>query len=80
MFNFNEPRLEKTAQLVSYIVQFFSFINLIFHDSRRLLRLYNKGFDGPGRNHKADRFSRCVAMALKITMCTSVCSYLTFVT
>ena len=49
MFHFNEPRLEKTAQLVSYIVQFFSFLNLIFHGSRRLLRLYNKIFDGPGR-------------------------------
>ena len=24
-------------------------------------------------NHKADRFSRCVAMALKFTKCTSVC-------
>ena len=49
MFHFNEPRLEKTAQLVSYIVQFFSFLNLIFHGSRRLLRLNNKIFDGPGR-------------------------------
>ena len=27
---FNEPRLGKTAQLVSYIVQFLSFLNLIF--------------------------------------------------
>ena len=49
MFHFNEPRLEKTAQLVSYTVQFFSFLNLIFHASRRLLRLYNKIFDEPGR-------------------------------
>ena len=49
MFHFNEPRLEKTAQLVSYIVQFLSFLNLIFHASRRLLRLYNTIFDGPGR-------------------------------
>ena len=49
MFHFNELRLEKTVQLVSYIVQFFSFLNLIFHGSRRLLRLYNKSFDGPGR-------------------------------
>ena len=42
MIHFNEPHIEKTTQLVSYIVQFFSFINLIFHGSRRLLRLYNK--------------------------------------
>ena len=49
MFHFNEPRLEKTAQLVSYIVQFLSFLNLIFHAPRRLLRLYNMIFDGPGR-------------------------------
>ena len=48
MFHFNEQQFEKTAQLV-YIVQFFSFLNLIFHGSRRLLRLYNKSFDGPGR-------------------------------
>ena len=31
-------------------------------------------------NPKADRFSRGVATALKITQCTSVCSFLTFVT
>ena len=49
MFHFNEPRLEKTAQPLSYIVQFLSFLNLIFHGSRRLLRLYNTIFDGPGR-------------------------------
>ena len=49
MCHFNEPRLEKTAQLVSYTVQFLSFLNLIFHASRRLLRLYNKIFDIPGR-------------------------------
>ena len=30
-FHFNEPRLQKTAQLVSYIVQLLSFLNLIFH-------------------------------------------------
>ena len=41
--------LRKPPQLVSYIVQFFSFLNLIFHGSRHLLRLYNKIFDGPGR-------------------------------
>ena len=39
MFHFNEQRLEKTVQLVSYILQFLSFLNLIFHASRRLLRL-----------------------------------------
>ena len=39
MFHFNEPRLEKTVQLVKYIVQFLSFLNLIFHASGRLLRL-----------------------------------------
>ena len=41
MFHFYKPRLEKTAQLVSYmyIAQFLSFLNLIFHASRRLLRL-----------------------------------------
>ena len=49
MFHFNGPRLEKNAQLVNYIVQFLSFLNLIFHGPRRLLRLYNKIFDGPGR-------------------------------
>ena len=49
MFYFNEPRLEKNAQLVSNIVQFLSFLNLIFHGSRRLLSLYNTIFDGPGR-------------------------------
>ena len=49
MFHFNEPRLEKTAELVNYIVQFLSFLNLIFYASRRLLRLYNTIFDGPGR-------------------------------
>ena len=31
-------------------------------------------------NPKADRFSRCLATALKITKCNSVCSFLTFVT
>ena len=41
--------LEKTAKLVSHIVQFFSFLKLIFHASRRLLRLHNKIFDDPGR-------------------------------
>ena len=50
MFRFNELRLEKNAQLVGYIVQFFSFLYLIFHGSRRLLRLYNTIFEGPGRN------------------------------
>ena len=49
MFHFNELRLEKTAQLVSYIVQFPSFLNLTFHGSRRLLRLCKTIFDGPGR-------------------------------
>ena len=49
MIHYNEPRLEKTAQLVSYIVQFFSFLNFIFHGSRRPLGLYNKIFDGPER-------------------------------
>ena len=39
MFHFNEPRLEKTVQLVSYRVQFISFLNLIFHASRYLPRL-----------------------------------------
>ena len=52
MFHFNEPRLEKTAQLVSYTVQFPSFRNLIFHASRRLLRGFlNTIFDGPDRKH-----------------------------
>ena len=32
-------RFQKTMQLVSYIVQFLSFLNLIFQASRRLLRL-----------------------------------------
>ena len=49
MLHSNEPRLEKTAQLVSYIVQFLSFLNLICHGSRRLLRLYTTIFDGTGR-------------------------------
>ena len=80
MFQFNEPRLEKTAQFVSYIVDFFSFLNLIFHGSRRLLRLYNKIFVDLVGNPKADRFSLCVATAMKITKCTSVCYFLTFVT
>ena len=58
MFYFNKPRIEKSAQLVSYIVQFVSFLNLIFHGSRRLLRLYNKSFDGPGRKpHSRQVFS-----------------------
>ena len=48
MFHFNEPRLEKITQLVSYIIQFLSFLNLIFHASS-LLKLYNTFFDGPGR-------------------------------
>ena len=39
MFHFNELRLEKIAQLVSYIIQFLYFINLIYHASKRLLRL-----------------------------------------
>ena len=34
MFHFNEPCIEKTVQLVSYIIQFLSFLNLIFHTSR----------------------------------------------
>ena len=55
MIHFYEPRLEKTAQLVSYIVQFFSFLNLIFHGSGRLLRLNNKIFDGPGRKPQRRR-------------------------
>ena len=38
MFHFNEPHLEKIAQHVSYIIRFLSFLNLIFHASRRLLR------------------------------------------
>ena len=82
MFHFNEPRLEKTAQPlhVSYIVQFRSFLNLIFHGSRCLLRLYNTIFDGPGRKPKADKFSRCLATALKIAKCNSVCSFSTLVT
>ena len=59
MIHFNELRLEKTAQLVSYIVQFLSFLNLIFHASRRLLRLYNTIFDGPGRKRYSQQdFSR----------------------
>ena len=53
MFHFYEPRLEKTAQLISYIVQFLSFLNLIFRGPRRLLRLYNTIFDGPGRKHQS---------------------------
>ena len=80
IFHFNEPRLEKTVQLGSYIVQFLYFLNLILHGSSRLLRLCNTIFDGPGRNPKADRFSQCVAKALKITKCKSVCSFLTLVT
>ena len=53
MFHFNEPRLEKTARLVSYTEQFLSFLNLIFHGSRHLLRLKNKIFNGPGRKPKS---------------------------
>ena len=53
MFHLNEQRLEKTAQLVSYIEQFFSFLNLIFHGARCLLRLYNTFFDGPGRKSQS---------------------------
>ena len=49
MFHLDEPRLEKTAQLISYIVQFLSFLYLIFHGSRRLLRPYITIFDGPRR-------------------------------
>ena len=49
MFHFNESRLEESEQLVSYIVQFLSGAFLIFHGSRRLLRLYNTIFDGPCR-------------------------------
>ena len=49
MFHFNEQRLERTAQLVSYIAKSFSFLNLIFHGSRPLLRVDNTIFDGPGR-------------------------------
>ena len=48
-FHFNEPRLEKTARLVSYLVQLLYFLNLILHGSSRLLRLHNTIFDGPGR-------------------------------
>ena len=79
MFHFNKSRLEKTAQLVSYIVQFLSILNLIFHGSRRLLRLYNTIFMDLVGNPKADRFPRCLARALKITKCNYVCSFLTFV-
>ena len=49
MLHFNEPRLEKTVQLVSNIVQFISFLNLIFHASRRLPRLGHTIFDRPGQ-------------------------------
>ena len=34
MFDFNEPRHEKTAQLVSYKVQFLAFPYMLFHGSR----------------------------------------------
>ena len=62
MIHFNETHIEKTAQLVSCIVQFFSFLNLIFHGSRRLLRLYNNIFDGPGRKLQSRKvFSMAVA-------------------
>ena len=44
MFHFNEPRIEKTAQLLSNIEQFLSFLKPIFHAARRLLRLYNTIF------------------------------------
>ena len=56
MFHFNEPRLEKTVQLISYIVQFLSFLNLIFRGPRRLLRLYNTIFDGPFWKHQGRQF------------------------
>ena len=59
IIHFNEPRLEKTAQLVSYVVQFLSFLNLIFYASSRLLRLYNTICDGPGRKPQSRQvFSR----------------------
>ena len=79
MFHLNEPRLEKTAQLVNYIVQFLSFPNLIFHGSRRLLKLYSTILMDLVGNPKADRFFRCVATDLNITKCNFVCSFLTFV-
>ena len=78
MFHFNEPRLEKTAAAckLGYIVQFLSFLNMVDVfwgcTTRFLMDLVE--------NPKADRFSRGVATALKITQCTSVCSFLTFVT
>ena len=78
MFHFYEPRLEKTAQLVSFIVQFPSFRNLIFHASRRLLRGRTRFLMDLVGNPKADRFSRGVATALKITQCTSLCSFFNF--
>ena len=80
MFHSYGPRLEKTAQLISYIVQFLSFLNLIFRGTRRLQSLYNTILMDLVGNTKADRFSRCVAAALKITKCNSACSFLTFVT
>ena len=78
MIHFNEPRIEKTAQLESYIVQFFSFLNLIFHDSKRLLRLYNKLFDGPCRKPQSRQVFSMRSDGFKITKCTSVFSVFNF--
>ena len=59
IIHFNELHLEKTAHFVSYIVQFLSYLNLIFHASRRLLRLYSTIFDGLGRKRYSQQaFSR----------------------
>ena len=80
VIHFNEPRLEKTAQLVSYIVQFLSFLNLIFHASRRLLWLYITIFDGPSRKPKSRQVFSRRGDVFENYICTSVCSFLTFVT
>ena len=80
MFHFNEPRLEKTAQLVSYIVQFFPFLNPILHASRRLLRLYNKIFDEPGRKPQSPQVFSMRSDGFKNYKVHVCMFFLTFVT
>ena len=64
----------RTPCKLGYIVQFLSFLNMVDVfwgcTTRFLMDLVG--------HPKADRFSRGVATALKITQCTSVCSFFNF--
>ena len=81
MFHFNEATLEKIMQLVSNIIQFLSFPKTNISCLQTSTETVKKRFlMDLSRNPKADRLSRGVATALKITQCASVYSFLSFVT